>query len=129
MIRRNTELQSDTQTPRQRTSTVGISKWPGGGARGGERGESLPKRPKCGSGIHRLGTCGPSNSRHKLDCFYDSRPQNQRFCLTDLSWVLDLKKGDNQNKVLVSIYFLVCKGLSIGEVRLSWDTAFEKIRL
>ena len=44
-------------------STVGISKWPGRGRRGGG---VLPKRLKSGSGHHRLENCGPSNSRHKI---------------------------------------------------------------
>ena len=47
-------------------STVGISKRPGGGLGGGERGGVLPKRLQSGSGHHRLEICGPSNGRHKL---------------------------------------------------------------
>ena len=43
-------------------STVGISKWPGGGGRGGV----MPKRLKSGSGHHYLEICGPSNGRHKI---------------------------------------------------------------
>ena len=41
-------------------STVGISKRPGGGGRGGV----MPKRLKSGFGHHRLESCGPSNGRH-----------------------------------------------------------------
>ena len=46
-------------------STVGISKRPGGGGKGG-RGGVMPKRLKSGSGHYRLEVCGPSNGRHKI---------------------------------------------------------------
>ena len=54
------------------TSTVGISKRPGGTGggggregRGGGRGGVLPKILKSGSGHHRPEGCGLSNGRHK----------------------------------------------------------------
>ena len=55
-------------------STVGISKRPGGGARGrGGRGGGraggggvMPKRLKSWSGHHRIEICGPSNGRHNI---------------------------------------------------------------
>ena len=51
---------------------------------------------------------------------------NQRFSLTNVSWLLDTKKEIIENKV--SIYFLVCKGLSIDDVGVSRDNVFQEIR-
>ena len=39
--------------------------------------------------------------------------QNQRFYLTNVSWLLDIWKDTIENEV--SIYFLECKGLSIDD--------------
>ena len=48
-------------------STVGISKRPGGGARGeGGRGSVLPKKLKSGSGHDHPEACEPSNGHHRL---------------------------------------------------------------
>ena len=41
--------------------------------------------------------------------------------------VLDTRKDTNEIKV--SIYFLVCKGLSIDDVGVSRDAIFQRIRL
>ena len=43
-------------------STVGVSKRPGAGGRGGV----MPKRLTSESGHHRLEICGPSNGRHNI---------------------------------------------------------------
>ena len=58
-------------------STVGISKRPMGGGRGGGAGRGkgcvLPKRLKSGSGHHRVEIYGPPSDRHKLSrCRPDS---------------------------------------------------------
>ena len=55
-------------------------------------------------------------------------PQNQRFSSTNVSW-----RCSTQGRVLLleteaSIRFLVCKGLSIDDVRASRDTMFREIR-
>ena len=61
------------------------------------------------------------------DCFYDSPPpKNQRFSITNVSWLLDTRKDAIESKV--SIYFLVCKGLSVDDVGVSRDTVFQEIR-
>ena len=60
MTRRDAELQSDTQRPRQRSAPWGASG--GGGVRRGD----LPKILISGSGHHRLEACGYSNGLHKL---------------------------------------------------------------
>ena len=57
-----------------------------------------------------------------VDWFYHSPPQNQRFPLANVSWLLDTRKDKIENKV--STYFLVCKGLSIDGVGVSRDTVF-----
>ena len=58
--------------------------------------------------------------------FYDSLPQNQRFSSTNVSRLLDARKDTLEKSV--SIYFPVCKGLSIDDVGVSRDTAFQEIR-
>ena len=52
----------------------------------------------------------PCNSATPIvthDWFYDRSPQNQRFSWTNVSWLLDTRKGIIENKV--SMLFLVCK--------------------
>ena len=51
---------------------------------------------------------------------------NQRFSLTNVSWLLDTRKGTIERKV--SILFLACKGLSIDDVGVSRNTVFQEIR-
>ena len=51
-------------------------------------------------------------------------PKNQRFSLTNVSGLLDTRKGTLEKKV--STYFLVCK-LSIDDVGVSRDTVFQEI--
>ena len=59
--------------------------------------------------------------------FYDSPPQKLRFSLTNVSWLLDTRK-DTIIASILSIYFLVCKGLSIDDVGVSRDIVFQEIR-
>ena len=55
-------------------------------------------------------------------------PQNQRFPLTNVSWLLDKRKGTIEKKSVHTI-FLVCKGLTIDDVGgVSRDTVFQEIR-
>ena len=51
---------------------------------------------------------------------------SQRFSLTNVSWLLNTRNDTIENKA--SMYFLVCKGLSIDDVGVSRDTAFQEIR-
>ena len=69
----------------------------------------------------------PSPIFLKLDIFRidDSPPQNQRFYLPNVSWLLASRKDTIEN---VFIYFLVCKGLSIDGVGVSRDTVFQQVR-
>ena len=53
-------------------------------------------------------------------------PENQRFYLTDLSWLLDTRK-DAMKKICSYILF-VCKGLSNDDVGVTRGTVFQKIR-
>ena len=53
-------------------------------------------------------------------------PSNQRWSLTNDSWLLDKRTDTTENGV--STYFLVCKGLSIDDVGVSRDTVFQEIR-
>ena len=59
--------------------------------------------------------------------FTTAPPENQRFSLTDVSWLLDTRKDTIENKV--SMYFLSCKGRSIDDVEVSRDTVFQEVRL
>ena len=56
-------------------------------------------------------------------------PPNQRFSLKSnfLSWLLDTRK-DAIDKKKVSIHFLVCRDLSIDDVKVSRDTVFQEMR-
>ena len=58
--------------------------------------------------------------------YYDSPPRNQRFSLTNVSWLLDTRKDTIENEVF--IYFLMRQGLSIDDVGVSRDTVFQEIR-
>ena len=60
------------------------------------------------------------------DSYYDSPPKNQRFSLTNISWLLATRKDTTDNRE--SIYFVVCKSLSINDVGVSRDTVFQAIR-
>ena len=53
-------------------------------------------------------------------------PQNQRFCLTNVSWLLDTRK--NAKRTTVFKYFFVCKGLSKNDVGVTMGTVFQEIR-
>ena len=53
-------------------------------------------------------------------------PQNQRFSLTNVSWLLDTRKDDMKNTIF--IYFLVCKGQSNDDVVGARGTVFQEIR-
>ena len=53
-------------------------------------------------------------------------PLNQRWSLTNDSWLLDTRTDTTE--IGVSTYFLVCKGLSIDDVGVSRDTVFQEIR-
>ena len=50
----------------------------------------------------------------KTDATIAPPPQRQRFSLTNVSWLVDARK-DAIEKTL-SIYFLVCKDLTINDV-------------
>ena len=65
MTRRDAELQSDTQRPRQRHPPSASLSGRGESGRGG-RGRLAQETIKSGSGHRRLEACGPSNGRHKL---------------------------------------------------------------
>ena len=69
-----------------------------------------------------------NGQKKKSSQFYDSPPENQRFSLTNVSssGLLDARKDTIEKKV--SIYFLVCEGLSIDDVGVSRDTVFQEIR-
>ena len=54
-------------------------------------------------------------------------PKTQRFSSTNVSWLLDTTRKDTTEKE-VFIYFLVFKGLTIDDVRVSRDTEFQEIR-
>ena len=60
------------------------------------------------------------------DWFYGSPPKTQRFSSTGISWLLDTRKDTINRKV--SIYFLVCQGLSIDDVGVLRDTEIPEIR-
>ena len=60
------------------------------------------------------------------DSTIDTPPPNERFSLTNASWLLDTRKVTIEHKV--SIYFFVCKGISIDDVGVSRDTTFQEMR-
>ena len=60
------------------------------------------------------------------DSYHDSPPQNQRFSLANVSWLLDTRKDTVEKNVFIC--FLVCKGLKIDTVGGSRDTVFQGIR-
>ena len=60
------------------------------------------------------------------DSYHDSPPRNQRFCLTNVSWLLDTRRDTIEKDV--SIYFLVCKDVSIDDVGVSRDIVYQEIR-
>ena len=62
------------------------------------------------------------------DSFYDSPPPKHiDFLLTNVSWLLDTRKDTIENEV--SVYFVVCKGLSIDDAGVAIkDTVFQEIR-
>ena len=47
------------------------------------------------------------------------------FLFTNVSWLLGTRKDTIDNKI--SLYFLVCKGLSIDDVGVSRDTVFQEM--
>ena len=53
-------------------------------------------------------------------------PQNQRFSLTNVSWLLDTRK-DAMKRISACITF-VCGGLSNDDVRVVRGTVFQEIR-
>ena len=53
-------------------------------------------------------------------------PQSQRSSLTNVSWLLGTRKATIEKKG--SVYFLVCKGLSIDDIGVSTDTVVRDIR-
>ena len=53
-------------------------------------------------------------------------PKNQRFSLTNVSWLLDTRKDDMKNTIFM--YFLVCKGRSNDDVVGARGTVFQEIR-
>ena len=57
--------------------------------------------------------------------FYDKPSLNQRFSLTNVSRLLRTRKDTLEKKV--SMYSPVCKGLSVDDVEVSRDTAFQEI--
>ena len=64
MTRRDAELQSDTQRPRQRHPLLASLSGRGKGVGGG--GGVLRKKLKSASDHRHREVCGPSNGRHKL---------------------------------------------------------------
>ena len=62
----------------------------------------------------------------KTDSTLASPPLKPRFSFTNVLWLLDTRKDTLENKV--SIYLLVCKGLSIGDVGVSRVTETQEIR-
>ena len=61
------------------------------------------------------------------DLFYDNPPKNQRFALTNVSWLRDTGK-DNMKKQTLHIFSCLGKGLSNDNVRGAKGTAFEEIQ-
>ena len=53
-------------------------------------------------------------------------PPNQRFSLTNVSWLLGGTKSANKKKV--STYFLLCKGLSNKDVGVARGTVSQEVR-
>ena len=73
--------------------------------------------------------CCIHTGKRKTDSAIAPPPKNQRFCLTNVSWLLDTRKDTVEAEV--PIHFLVCKGLakglSIDDVGVSRDTVFQDI--
>ena len=53
-------------------------------------------------------------------------PPNQQFSLSNVLWLLDTRTNTLGNRV--SIYFLVCRDLSIDDVGVSRHNVFHEIR-